>query len=75
MSLSLTPVLPQQDAERIHKRSLDLLERVGIVYNTPQALEVLEKLGCRVDYGRTWASLPPELVEWALGHAPREVRL
>jgi trimethylamine--corrinoid protein Co-methyltransferase len=75
MLLSLTPVLSQQDAERIHKHSLDLLERVGIVYNTPQALEILEKLGCRVDYGRTWASLPPELVEWAQGQAPREVRL
>ncbi len=75
MSLSLTPVLTRHDVERIHEHSLDLLERVGIDYKTPQALEILEKLGCRVDYDRTWASLPRELVEWALQQAPRVVRL
>ena len=49
-SLSLNPVLACHDIERIHEHSLDLLERVGIDYKTPKALEVLEKLGCPVDY-------------------------
>ncbi len=75
MSLSLQPVLTRQDVERIHEHSLDLLERVGIDYKTPRALEVLEKLGCPVDYDRTWASLPRELVEWAIAQAPRVVLL
>jgi len=75
MFLSLQPVLSRHDVERIHAHSLDLLERVGIDYKTPRALEVLEKLGCPVDYERTWASLPRELVEWALEQAPRVVRL
>ncbi len=75
MSLSTMPVLARQDMERIHQHSLDLLERVGVVYNTPHVLEVLEPLGCQVDYDRTWASLPREAVEWALGQAPRMVRL
>jgi len=75
MSLSLRAVLARQEVERIHERSLDLLERVGIVYNTPRALEVLEARGCPVDYERNWASLPRELVEWALTQAPRVVRL
>jgi len=75
MSLSLEPVLASQDVRRIHEHSLDLLERVGIVYNTPRALEVLEARGCPVDYDRNWASLPRELVEWALTQAPRVVRL
>ena len=75
MSLALMPVLTRQEVERIHQHSLDLLERVGIVYNTPRALEILEPLGCQVDYDRTWASLPREVVEWALGQAPRVVRL
>lgn len=69
------PVLPRHDVEHIHEHSLDLLERVGIVYNTRRALEVLEKLDCPVDYDRNWASLPHELVEWALGQAPRVVQL
>jgi trimethylamine--corrinoid protein Co-methyltransferase len=75
MSLLLNPALTRHDVERIHEHSLDLLERVGIVYNTPRALEVLEPLGCPVDYDRAWASLPRELVEWALQQAPRVVRL
>jgi trimethylamine--corrinoid protein Co-methyltransferase len=75
MSLSLRPVLTRHDVERIHEHSLELLERVGIDYRTPLALEILEKLGCPVDYDRTWASLPRELVEWAIQQAPRVVRL
>ena len=75
MGLSLAPVLTQDEIDRIHEHSLDLLERVGIDYKTPRALETLEKYGCPVDYQRTWASLPRELVEWALQQAPRVVTL
>jgi trimethylamine--corrinoid protein Co-methyltransferase len=75
MSLALMPALTRQDVERIHAHSLDLLERVGIVFNTPRALEVLEPLGCTVDHDRTWACLPREVVAWALEQAPRVVRL
>lgn len=75
MPLSLIPTLTRHDVERIHQHSLDLLERVGIDYKTPRALEILEKAGCPVNYDRTWASLPRELVEWALQQAPRVVRL
>ena len=33
MSLALMPVLTRHDVERIHEHSLDLLERVGVIYN------------------------------------------
>jgi trimethylamine--corrinoid protein Co-methyltransferase len=69
------PVLARDDVERIHEHSLDLLERVGIKYDTPRALEVLEQLDCPVDYERNWASLPQDVVEWAVQQAPRVVRL
>jgi hypothetical protein len=75
MPFSLRPVLTRSEIEHIHERSLDLLERVGIDYQTPRALEVLERHGCRVDYERTWASLPRDFVEWAIEQAPRVVRL
>jgi hypothetical protein len=32
MPLALMPVLARHDVERIHEHSLDLLERVGVVY-------------------------------------------
>jgi trimethylamine--corrinoid protein Co-methyltransferase len=75
MPFSLMPTLTRSELEHIHERSLDLLERVGIDYQTPRALEVLERHGCRVDYERTWASLPRDFVEWAIEQAPRVVRL
>lgn len=75
MSPSLNNFVAPQDIERIHGHSLDLLERVGINYKTPKALQVLEKMGCPVDYERNWASLPRDVVEWALVQAPRVVRL
>jgi len=75
MSLSLKPILASSDIERIHEHSLDLLERVGIDYKTPRALDVLKKMGCPVDFDRTWASLPREVVEWGLQQAQRVVRL
>ncbi|HET6444382.1 MAG TPA: trimethylamine methyltransferase family protein [candidate division Zixibacteria bacterium] len=75
MSPSLNTILTPQDIERIHKHSLDLLERVGIDYKTPKALQVLEEMGCPVDYELNHARLPREVVEWALRQAPRVVRL
>jgi trimethylamine:corrinoid methyltransferase-like protein len=75
MAPRLVPVLTHYDVKRLHAHSLDLLERVGINYRTPKALEILEGLGCPVDYDRAWASLPREIVEWALTQAPRVVRL
>jgi trimethylamine--corrinoid protein Co-methyltransferase len=75
MPLTLTPLLQRADLERIHARSLDLLERVGVEYRTARALEVLEEHGCRVDYARQWASLPPDFVEEMIRRAPRVVRL
>lgn len=75
MPFSLTPVLTDSEIARVHEHSLDLLERVGIDYQSARALEVLERHGCRVDYDRTWASLPRDFVEWAIERAPRVVRL
>jgi len=75
MSLSISPVLTRLEIDRIHEHSLDLLEKVGIDYKTPRALQVLETFGCSVDYDRNWASIPREVVEWALQQAPRVVKL
>jgi trimethylamine--corrinoid protein Co-methyltransferase len=75
VSIAAVGDLSVREAARIHERSLDLLEKAGIVFQTPCALSQLESAGCRVDYNRNWVSLPRELVEWALTKAPRVVRL
>ena len=73
--LALQPALSEEDVKRIHAHSLDVLVNVGIDFKTPRALEILEEKGCKVDYDRSWASIPPELVEWAIQQAPRNVLL
>jgi len=75
VTLSLQPSLDEEQVKRIHDRSLHLLENVGIDYKTPRALEILDQAGCAVDYDRTWASIPRDLVDWALKQAPRVVQL
>lgn len=73
--LKLQPALDHEDVQRIHDRSLELLSEVGIDFKTPLALEVLEERGCPVDYDKNWASIPPDLVEWALQQVPDKVIL
>lgn len=75
MSLSLTSVLTRAHMERIHERSLQLLETIGVQYNTSRALRILEGVGCPIDEERASARLPRDLVEWALEQAPATVRL
>jgi len=75
MELALAPILKPSEIEHIHYRSLDLLEHTGIGYNTPRALEVLEEMGCLVDYSSNRAWLPRDLIEWSLQQAPRIVQL
>ena len=75
MGMSIAPVLTRLEVERIHEHSLNLLEKVGIDYKTPRALQVLESFGCPVDYDRTWASIPREVVEWSLQQTRRVIRL
>jgi trimethylamine--corrinoid protein Co-methyltransferase len=73
--LSLQSALKAEDIRKIHAQSLDVLDSVGIDYKTPRALEVLEQYGCQVEYDKTWARIPSDLVEWAVEQSPRNVVL
>lgn len=73
--LSLQPALNQEEVKRIHSKSLDILETVGVDYKTPRALEILEAHGCQVNYQNNWAQIPPDLVDWAIRQVPKSVTL
>lgn len=68
-------LLEEDEKRAIHERSLRLLEYVGIQYNSKAALKLLEEVGCTVDYASLCARIPPAVVEWALGSAPRQFRV
>ena len=41
--------LSQAEKEFVHEKTLEVLEKVGVAYNTPQAIDLLEAAGARVD--------------------------
>ena len=65
------------DAEKdfIHEKTLEVLERVGVAYNTPKAIDLLEEAGARVDREALTARLTWDVIEPALKTVPRTVLL
>jgi trimethylamine--corrinoid protein Co-methyltransferase len=65
------------DAEKdfVHEKTLEVLERVGVAYNTPKAIDLLEAAGARVDRAALTARLTWDVIEPALGTVPRTVLL
>lgn len=66
--------LSQDQLERIHNASLEILERTGVRLHLPEAVELLEDAGADVSEGNR-VRISSNLVEWALGVAPKGVVL
>ena len=74
--LNFTPkqsVLSQEQIERIYSATLEILERIGSKITCPQALEILEAGGARINGDRV--RIPNWLVEDALRKAPSRIAL
>lgn len=61
-------LLTQEQVERIHHRSMDILKRIGINVNSELAIEILADGGCQVDGQRVRGGC---LTNWMLGHSNR----
>jgi trimethylamine--corrinoid protein Co-methyltransferase len=67
--------LSQAEEDFVHEKTLEVLERVGVAYNTPLAIDLLEAAGARVDRSRLTARLSWDLIEPALKTVPATVLL
>lgn len=67
--------LSAEEREFIHEQTARVLAEVGIGYNSPAAIDLLEDAGAEVDRERLRAKLPWELVERCLATCPRQIRL
>lgn len=65
-------VLSEKEISRIHDTSVRVLGRVGFEIHHPEALELLEKNGAKVDYDLRRAYLPRELISRCIKQAPAE---
>jgi trimethylamine--corrinoid protein Co-methyltransferase len=66
-------VLSPVQIEQIHQATLEVLERTGVRFNHPGALEILAGAGARVDGNRV--RFPSWLVEEAIRQAPSRIVL
>ncbi|NLE23002.1 MAG: hypothetical protein GX624_09535 [Actinobacteria bacterium] len=65
---------PEQ-LDTLKQATLDILETVGVRFQSQKALDILEAAGARVDWTTEIARLPQELVLEAMARAPRRFAL
>ncbi len=68
-------VLSQQEIERIHAASMEVLADVGIRVDYGKARELFGQAGARVDEGTQAVRIPESLIQWALEQAPASFTL
>ena len=66
-------MINEEQIERIHAASMDVLERTGVQMTHKKGLEILDGIGARVDGNRV--RIPSYLVQKALATAPRRINL
>jgi trimethylamine--corrinoid protein Co-methyltransferase len=68
-------VLSQQEVERIHLASMEILASVGIKVGYRTARDLFRQAGAEVDDEQASVRIPEELVRWALDQAPWQFTL
>jgi trimethylamine--corrinoid protein Co-methyltransferase len=66
--------LSDDQIERLHHASLEILDRTGVRLFEPEALELLKTKGIQVEEGNR-VRISPGLVEWALSVVPKRTVL
>jgi trimethylamine---corrinoid protein Co-methyltransferase len=67
--------LSKAEKEFVHEQTMRVLEEIGIAYNTPKAIDLLEQAGAPVDREKLTAKLPRQLVDECLKQVPRRIFL
>jgi trimethylamine---corrinoid protein Co-methyltransferase len=67
--------LSDSEKEFVHEKVLEVLSEVGIAFNTPEAIDLLEAAGAQVDRETLTAKLTWDVIEPALATAPKQVLL
>jgi len=75
MKTTCFEVLSQEEVERIHAASMDILAEVGIKVNYKKARDIFREAGAEVDENTLAVRLPEKLVRWAVEQAPKQFSL
>ena len=63
-------LITEEQVESVHRGTLQVLEKTGVVIKHKRALDLCEKNGCKVDHQLERVCFPPKLVEEALAQIP-----
>ena len=66
--------LSPQQIQRLQDASLEVMERTGMRFGDPEAVELFQKAGARISDGNI-VHIRPALTEWALRCAPKNVTI
>ena len=66
-------LLEESQKEEIHRSSLRLLQRNGIIVHEPQALKLLEAAGCGIEGKRVF--IPETVVQRAIATVPETIEI
>jgi trimethylamine--corrinoid protein Co-methyltransferase len=66
--------LSREQCQKLHDACLTILERTGVRLYEPEAIALVKKAGADISDGNR-VRLPPQLVEWALSVAPKQVTI
>jgi len=70
--MQFAKLLTQEQVERVHSASLDILEEVGLLVHNEKAREIYEKHGCEVNKETGIVKMPAKVVEeYRKGFVPR----
>lgn len=67
--------ISDEQVERIHAATLEVLEQVGMKSDSEQIMEVFKEAGAEVDFKSKLIRIPQGLVEEAIRKAPKEIIL
>ena len=70
MGIMQLKVLSDAEVEKLHQKSLEVFEKVGIKITHPEALKKLRKAGAKVEETSQIAKLPAKMVQELLAQAP-----
>lgn len=75
MAQARVTYLSEPEKAFVYEKTMQVLEEVGIAYNTPLAMDLLAEAGAQVDRERLTARFGWDLVERCLATVPREILL
>ena len=74
MAVAQIRILSQDEIEKIHEKTLELLENPGIAVHSERALKLLEGGGAKIRWKEMRASIPEGLVKETIKSLPKTMR-